>query len=334
MTIYKTKTSPNWYARVHLPDGTSIRKSTGTSDKHKAKEIVESWLTNYTDTYTVDDAIEKLLMLSEGQKNYKHKARQANYWLSVLKGRAISSLTSDIVHKHLPKHNLGNGKKGLPMANSTKNRYLAVIIRAILIAESSGWLSKPIKVMTYPESAENFRWITQDEAKRLIEHIHLPWLQDLVVFALATGCRQGEIFKLQWQNISFERNSAWIGQGDTKSSRSRPIPLNSTAMRLLEKRRLLHQQYCFCRSSGLKLTGIDRRVFDKALLKANIAPMSFHDLRHTWASWHVQNGTPLLILKELGGWETIEIVQRYAHLNSNHLTKYANASLFEGSSTI
>lgn len=51
-------------------------------------------------------------------------------------------------------------------------------------------------------------------------------------------------------------------------------------------------------------------------------------LRHTWASWHVQNGTPLHILKELGGWADLKMVLRYAHLSSNHLQEYTeNASL-------
>jgi site-specific recombinase XerD len=48
----------------------------------------------------------------------------------------------------------------------------------------------------------------------------------------------------------------------------------------------------------------------------------WHDLRHTWASWHVQRGTPLQVLKELGGWETLEMVQRYAHLSADHLARW------------
>jgi integrase len=47
-------------------------------------------------------------------------------------------------------------------------------------------------------------------------------------------------------------------------------------------------------------------------------------LRHTWASWHVQNGTPLNVLQELGGWSSYEMVQRYAHLAPEHLSEYAN----------
>lgn len=50
----------------------------------------------------------------------------------------------------------------------------------------------------------------------------------------------------------------------------------------------------------------------------------WHDLRHTWASWHVQNGTPLQVLKELGGWSDLTMVMRYAHLSSDHLSRYAD----------
>jgi len=52
--------------------------------------------------------------------------------------------------------------------------------------------------------------------------------------------------------------------------------------------------------------------------------LRFHDLRHPWASWHVQAGTPLFVLTELGGWETLEMVKKYAHLNAGHLAEYAN----------
>jgi integrase len=49
----------------------------------------------------------------------------------------------------------------------------------------------------------------------------------------------------------------------------------------------------------------------------------WHDLRHTWASWHVQSGTPLFALQELGGWESPEMVRRYANVAADHLTPYA-----------
>lgn len=63
-------------------------------------------------------------------------------------------------------------------------------------------------------------------------------------------------------------------------------------------------------------------TWKKALERAGIRDFRWHDLHHTWASWHVQRGTPLQVLKELGGWETMEMVQRYAHLSADHLAQW------------
>lgn len=62
----------------------------------------------------------------------------------------------------------------------------------------------------------------------------------------------------------------------------------------------------------------------KALKRAGITDFRWHDLRHTWASWHVQAGTPLHVLQELGGWESAEMVRRHAHLSSEHLAQYVD----------
>ncbi len=61
------------------------------------------------------------------------------------------------------------------------------------------------------------------------------------------------------------------------------------------------------------------KAWKKALKRAGIENFRWHDLRHTWASWHVQNGTSLQELQQLGGWTSFEMVLRYAHLSSDHL---------------
>jgi integrase len=63
----------------------------------------------------------------------------------------------------------------------------------------------------------------------------------------------------------------------------------------------------------------------KALKRAGIADFRWHDLRHTWASWHVQNGTPLYVVQEMGAWESEGMVRRYAHLAPAHLAVHAEA---------
>lgn len=61
----------------------------------------------------------------------------------------------------------------------------------------------------------------------------------------------------------------------------------------------------------------------RACNRAGIEDFRFHDLRHTWASWLIQAGVPLSVRQEMGGWESIEMVRRYAHLAPNHLTEHA-----------
>ena len=67
-----------------------------------------------------------------------------------------------------------------------------------------------------------------------------------------------------------------------------------------------------------------RKAWIAALGRAGIQDFRWHDLRHTWASWHVQGGTPLHALQELGGWESPEMVRRYAHFSAEHLAPYAD----------
>lgn len=61
----------------------------------------------------------------------------------------------------------------------------------------------------------------------------------------------------------------------------------------------------------------------EALKRAGIENFRFHDLRHTWVSWLIQSGVPLSVLQEMGGWESVDMVRRYAHLAPNHLTEHA-----------
>lgn len=84
-----------------------------------------------------------------------------------------------------------------------------------------------------------------------------------------------------------------------------------------------HERYVFTYKNKpvLKAGG---NAWKKALDRAGITNFRWHDLRHTWASWHVQAGTPLNVLQELGGWSDYTMVLRYAHLAPEHLAEYAN----------
>jgi len=79
---------------------------------------------------------------------------------------------------------------------------------------------------------------------------------------------------------------------------------------------------------GRPVTRANNHSWRKALARAGLTNFRWHDLRHTWASWHVQQGTPLHVLQELGGWCDYRMVRRYAHLSVEHLSSYAD-SLYE-----
>ena len=75
---------------------------------------------------------------------------------------------------------------------------------------------------------------------------------------------------------------------------------------------------------GKPVTRANNHAWRKALVRAGISNFRWHDLRHTWASWHIQQGTPLNVLQELGGWSDPQMVRRYAHWSVEHLVSYAD----------
>jgi integrase len=101
------------------------------------------------------------------------------------------------------------------------------------------------------------------------------------------------------------------------------VPLNGEAVAILQKQIGLHRDVVFT-FKGKPVVQVSTAAWYKALRLAGIENFRRHDLRHTWASWHVQSGTPLNVLQELGGWASYSMVQRYAHLAADHLAPWAN----------
>jgi integrase len=101
------------------------------------------------------------------------------------------------------------------------------------------------------------------------------------------------------------------------------VRLSKAAMVILREQSGKHPVSVFT-YQGKPVVQTNTKAWRCALKRAGIAYFRWHDLRHTWASWHVQAGTPLHALQELGGWESVEMVRRYAHLSSEHLSGYVD----------
>jgi integrase len=127
---------------------------------------------------------------------------------------------------------------------------------------------------------------------------------------------------LQWSQVDLARRLAWIHPDQAKAGKAIAVPLNAEAVALVTKQVGKHPTHVFS-FRGRPITQVSTKAWYAALKRAGIADFRWHDLRHTWAGWHVQNGTPLFALQELGGWASTDMVRRYAHLAADHLAPYA-----------
>ena len=207
------------------------------------------------------------------------------------------------------------------VTNASVNRALEVVRRILNLAHQEWrWLKAVPKIRMLKEPRRRVRFLRREEADLLIEELP-SHMKAIVRFALATGCRAGEIHGLEWSRVDLDRKVAWLDHGTTKSGEGRGIPLNADALAALEAVRDQHPRWCFTFSG--KRIHQSSTAWDKAKRRAGIEDFRFHDLRHTWASWHVQSGTSLPELMELGGWKSYEMVLRYAHLAPEKLSSVA-----------
>lgn len=158
-----------------------------------------------------------------------------------------------------------------------------------------------VQIRLLSGEVERDQWLTHEEADKLIT-VCPPHLAALVQFALATGCPAREITGLEWERVDLGRQTAWLNQ--TKNGTPRGVPLNRDALAVLEAQRGKHPRYCFTFRGEPIRWQVSNSAWLTALAAAGIKDFRFHDLRHTWASWHRQAGTSCDELKDLGGWKS------------------------------
>jgi integrase len=237
-------------------------------------------------------------------------------WLQqFLRGRMLVEITRDEIIA------IGECKRAEASA-PTANRYLA-LIRSVLRKATLEWewIDKAPQVKLYKEAKRRVRWITPDQAKRLLAE--LPAHQrDLALFALATGLRQSNVIHLGWDQVDLPRKTAWIPGDKAKGKEDIHVSLSELSMEVLQAQLGKHPQSVFT-YGGKPIGQVNTKAWRSALQRVGIENFRWHDLRHTWASWLVQNGTPLYDLQEMGGWKSAEMVRRYAHLAPAQMARHA-----------
>ena len=158
------------------------------------------------------------------------------------------------------------------------------------------------------------RWLSTGEEERLLQAAR-PWLKDIVLFALHTGMRMGEIRELTWNGVDLFREMVTVFR--SKNGERRTIPINSVVLDVLKRKakvRSIKSDYVFPSDTSTLLDDSHlRRAFRGVLKLCRIENFHFHDLRHTFATRLVQSGIDLYKVQCLLGHKSPIMTQRYAH---------------------
>jgi integrase len=313
-----------WWVDVVAPNGERIRQSTGTASKALAQEFhdrckSELWRIaklGEKPRRTWNEAVVRWLKEKAHKATAKGDVNLLRWLDPFLSGKDLATITRGTLDK------ITDEKLAQGCSNATVNRTMA-LVRAILriCVNEWEWLDRAPQVRMLRVPTRRIRFLTHEEALRLLTELP-EHLADMAAFSLATGLRAANVTGLQWQQVDLTRQLAWIHPDQAKARRAIPVPLNGEAVALVRERVGRHPTYVFS-YNGKPIKQVSTKAWYQALKRAGIADFRWHDLRHCWASWHVQNGTPLFALQELGGWQSPEMVRRYAHLAADHLAPYA-----------
>ncbi len=328
MALYRLEDSPYWWVSLVNPrTGRRIRKSTKLTDVKKAKvfeEELRASLVLGQQHYALQET-EKSPAWQQAAQRWLNETRDKRdhindqiriAWLKPhLNDKPLAEITAAVIHR------LGE-LKAAETSPPTANRVLT-LIRAILrrAHQQWGWLDKVPHIRLYKESERRIRYLTKDEARRLLNELP-PHLQDMALFSLSTGLRASNVTGLRWSQVDLQRSHVWIHPDEAKAGKAIAVPLNNVAREVIVRQTGRNESFVFT-FEGKPVTRPNNHAWRKALKRAGIADFRWHDLRHTFASWHIQAGTPLHVLQELGGWSSYAMVMRYAHLSSEQLRHYS-----------
>ncbi|MGB4498934.1 MAG: tyrosine-type recombinase/integrase [Methylococcaceae bacterium] len=262
--------------------------------------------------YTWQQAALRYLQENENQKSIESTKTALRYLATKLNDLYLDDITKTVIDE------IRFHKKSTGVKAGTVNRILNVLRAILNAAHEWEWIESVPKVKKFFDESARVRFLTHDEANRLLNELPQRF-RVMAKFTLATGLRASNVINLEWRQVDMQKRIAWIDAIQSKSGRAITIPLNDDALKVLRGQIGAHETKVF----DYGCNQLSTNTFQAAVKRAGLTDFRWHDLRHTWASWHIQNGTPLNVLKELGGWASLEMVLRYAHLSSEHLSGYA-----------
>lgn len=304
--------------------GKQVRRSTGTENKKLAEAILAKVKVKIVEGTFFDKLEEQERSFSEMMDRYlKERSvlkspashlrdrQNMNHLLPVFGKLKLAEVTPKLLAAYKVKRRL---EKAAP---ATINKELGLVRHAFNVAlrEWEWCRSNPMhKVSMETVHNQVDRWLTSDEESRLLASSP-EWLREIIIVALNTGMRRGEILNLQWRDVDFSRGVLVVMKSKNKERRT--IPLNGIVFELLAARQgrmRVKDGYVFASSQDTRIDERNlTRAFYAAMETGKVENFRFHDLRHTFATRLVQKGVDLYKVQLLLGHKTPAMTQRYAH---------------------
>ena len=284
--------------------------------------------------HTLADLIDRYIrdVLPSKAKSEKKQKALLGWWREQMGSYALADVTPALIAEYRDKLAGGITVRGKQRNPATVVRYMAALSVAYTQAVNEwGWIdASPMQKVKKPtESRGRVRFLSDEERARLLKackESSNPYLYTVVVLALSTGMRQGEIMGLTWDVVDLQKGRAILHE--TKNGERRAVALAGHALELLKdlgKVRRIDNKFLFPSKEiapQKPQKPIDLRTpWEVALKKAEISDFKFHDLRHSAASYLAMNGASLAEIAEVLGHKTLQMVKRYAHLSEGHTAR-------------
>ena len=251
--------------------------------------------------------------------DYERQRVILGWWKEKLGAYTLATLTPDLIGRH--RDQLQAKERLSP---GTVNRYLSALSKAFSNAVKEWhWLPDNLlrRVSKKPEPRSRVRYLSDDERVRLLEACRKSDYKPLyliVLFAMTTGMRRGELFGLRWQDMDLKRRVAVLH--NTKNGDRRSVPIVPEVSDLLREHgnvRKIGNDQVFVSDGPTEMWRFDKAWY-AALNAAKIKDFRFHDLRHTAASYLAMSGATTAEIAAVLGHRTLQMVKRYAHLSDQH----------------
>ena len=325
------KDRQRWEVDAIMPPGSIPARTRTLYDTEEAAQLAAAALVErltredpvVDQNITLEQAFDRYFALKSRKKSIEEDERIAGH-LKTAFGPAtrLRDITASRIAQYKARRLAANSErrkdengKARPLGAASINRPLA-LLRHLLKLAALHWevIPKVPLIELEREPQGRLRWLAEDEEVRLLAACKAsgdPDLLDTVTVAMESGLRQGELFDLTWDRVDLSRGKILLEV--TKSGKRREVPMRQKVYDILAAKTE--------RTGRVWPKGFNRDAWKRAVEQAKLtAPLTWHDLRHSFASWFMMTGGQLEALREILGHRDSKMTLRYAHLSPTHLS--------------